>query len=172
MLQKCEIGKWHYALRPSNAQTLAQPNNPPLYLLPTAHRSTLDACAPSMARLAHASVIGRPSLRVKSIPDPIGRTLAPTHSLSLTRSLPLYSARRCRCRAPLDPAATGTPSPRSFVWEMRRPPLLLPRPLVEAGAIYIEGIRPFFVLGRGLFSGKLRRRRSSPSLLPFPTDSS
>ena len=91
-------------LRPSNAQTLAQPNNPPLYLLPTAHRSTLDACAPSMARLAHASVIRRPSSRVKSIP---GRTLD---------ALPLFLSRRFSLTTQTPSEAVAVPSWSPWPW--------------------------------------------------------
>ncbi|EMS51382.1 hypothetical protein TRIUR3_28450 [Triticum urartu] len=65
--------------------------------------------------------------------------------------------------ASLDSAATGAPALGSLVCEVRRPPLLLPRPLVEAGAIYSEGIEPFFVLERAS-----SRRTPAPSILPEP----
>ena len=76
--------------------------------------------------------------QIRASPNP-QRTLVPTHSLSLTRSLPLYFARRRRRRAPLDPAATGPPERRVLDYEVHRPLLLPPGPPAGAGKLSSAG---------------------------------
>nr|XP_020170696.1 uncharacterized protein LOC109756248 [Aegilops tauschii subsp. strangulata] len=84
-----------------------------------------------------------PSTR-RALPSAHRSPLAPS---SLSPPLPLLQipfslTRRCRRRASLDHAATGTPERRGFVYEVRRRMLRPPRPMDEPGVVCIASIDP------------------------------
>ena len=101
------------------------------------------ACRSSTSTLAgdaHTSGIDPSSGGDKADPKPALQPNPSPPFSHLHRSFaPSASRRRCRRRAPLDPAATGTPEQRDLDYEVRRPLLLPPGPPAGAGKLSSAG---------------------------------